>query len=71
MCVSNICVKSVDLAKAAEPVWLAAERMHQRAVGSLVVVNEKNQPVGIVTDRDLVERVLATGRDRETRSSGK
>jgi CBS domain-containing protein len=63
MCVSNICVKNVDLAKAEEPAWVAAERMHQRAVGTLVVVNELQQPVGIVTDRDLVERVLATGRD--------
>jgi CBS domain-containing protein len=63
MCVANILVKNVDLAKAAEPAWVAAERMHQRAVGTLVVVNELQQPVGIVTDRDLVERVLATGRD--------
>ncbi len=63
MCVLSICVKSVDLAEAAEPVWVAAERMHQRAVGTLVVVNELQQPVGILTDRDLVERVLAAGRD--------
>jgi CBS domain-containing protein len=63
MCVTDICVRNVDLAKAEEPAWIAAERMHQRAVGALVVVNELQQPVGIVTDRDLVERVLATGRD--------
>jgi CBS domain-containing protein len=63
MCVTDICVKSVDLAKAEEPAWIAAERMRQRAVGTLVVVNELQQPVGILTDRDLVERVLAPGRD--------
>jgi CBS domain-containing protein len=63
MCVSNICVRSVDLAEAEEHVWVAAERMHQRAVGTLLVVNELHQPVGILTDRDLVERILATGRD--------
>ena len=62
MCVSNICVKNGDLAKAEEPAWIAAERMRRRAVGTLVVVNELQQPVGILTDRDLVERVLATGR---------
>jgi signal-transduction protein with cAMP-binding, CBS, and nucleotidyltransferase domain len=36
--------------------------MHQRAVGTLVVVNSASQVVGIVTDRDLVSRVLARGR---------
>jgi CBS domain-containing protein len=63
MSVSDVCVRLVDLADESEPVWVAAERMHQRAVGTLVVVNELRQPIGILTDRDLVERVLATGRD--------
>jgi CBS domain-containing protein len=36
--------------------------MLQRAVGSLVVLNDHHQPIGILTDRDLVERVLAKGR---------
>jgi signal-transduction protein with cAMP-binding, CBS, and nucleotidyltransferase domain len=63
MNVSAICVRDVDLAKSNEPAWVAAERMHQRVVGCLVIVNEINQPIGILTDRDLVERVLAPGRD--------
>jgi signal-transduction protein with cAMP-binding, CBS, and nucleotidyltransferase domain len=37
--------------------------MHQRAVGTLVVVDSEKNPIGIVTDRDLVERVLAKGLD--------
>jgi CBS domain-containing protein len=44
---------------AGENVWCAAERMHQRSVGTLVVVDEWQHPVGIVTDRDLVIQVLA------------
>jgi CBS domain-containing protein len=32
--------------------------MHQHCVGALVVVNEDSEPVGIVTDRDLLERAL-------------
>jgi CBS domain-containing protein len=36
---------------------MAAERMHQHCVGALVVVNELQEPVGIITDRDIVERV--------------
>jgi CBS domain-containing protein len=37
--------------------------MRQRAVGALVVVNDAKQPIGIFTDRDLMERVVADGRD--------
>jgi CBS domain-containing protein len=53
--------RSVDTARPDETVWIAAERMHQRGVGSLVVVNDQQVPIGIVTDRDLVERVMAKG----------
>jgi CBS domain-containing protein len=52
----------VDTATFDESAEVAAERMHQRAVGTLVVVNDAAQPIGIVTDRDLVTRVLAPGR---------
>jgi CBS domain-containing protein len=51
----------VDTAGLDESVTAAAERMHQRAVGSLVVLNYARTPIGIVTDRDLVERVLSKG----------
>jgi CBS domain-containing protein len=56
-------VREVDLAHVDESVWQAAERMHQRAVGTLVVTNDDKQPIGIITDRDLVERVLAQALD--------
>jgi CBS domain-containing protein len=52
----------VDTATFDESAEVAAERMHQRAVGTLVVVNDAAQPIGIITDRDLVTRVLARGR---------
>lgn len=39
----------------------AAQLMTERDVGSIIVVNEKNYPVGIVTDKDL-RRHVATGR---------
>jgi CBS domain-containing protein len=63
MAIGSICVRNVDTAQADESVVLAAERMHQRAVGALVVVNDSGQVIGIVTDRDLVARVLAKGRN--------
>ena len=63
MSVGQICVCDVDLADENETVWQAAARMHQRGVRSLVIVDEANEPIGILTDRDLVERVLAQSRD--------
>lgn len=62
MSIGRICVREVDTASPDESVAVAAERMHQRAVGTLVVVNNTDHAVGMVTDRDLVSRVLAKGR---------
>lgn len=70
MSVGRICVREVDTANLDESVAVAAERMHQRAVGTLVVVNDADQVVGIVTDRDLVSRVLAKGRNPTETSVG-
>ena len=62
MSIGRICVRQVDTATPDETVAVVAERMHQRAVGMLVVVNNNDRIVGIITDRDLVSRVLAKGR---------
>ena len=40
----------------------AAGKMAQQEIGSLVVM-EQNKPVGIITERDLLSRVLALGRN--------
>ncbi|MGE3776603.1 MAG: CBS domain-containing protein [Pirellulaceae bacterium] len=63
MSVGRLCVREVDVAHRDESVWHGAERMHQRSVGTLVVVDSDRRPVGIVTDRDLVERVIAKNLD--------
>jgi CBS domain-containing protein len=63
MSVGRICQREVDLAEAGESVHDAAERMRQRTVGCLVVVNEHQEPIGILTDRDIAIRVVAEGRD--------
>jgi CBS domain-containing protein len=62
MSVGRICVRELDTASPDESAAVAAERMHERAVGTLVVINAASHVVGIVTDRDLVSRVLAKGR---------
>ena len=55
----------VDTARRDETVLTVADRMRQRNVGTVVVVDRENRVVGIVTDRDLVVRVLADRRDPE------
>ncbi|MEX0679198.1 MAG: CBS domain-containing protein [Pirellulales bacterium] len=66
MTVERICQRHVDVAVAEESVFVAAERMHQRTVGALVIVDDANVPIGILTDRDLVTRSIAAGRDAYT-----
>jgi CBS domain-containing protein len=66
MSVGRICIRSVDVAEPDESVWRAAERMHQRTVGALVILDAARAPVGILTDRDIVERVVSVSRDPHT-----
>ena len=61
MSIRQIRHADVDLIDPDETVFDAARRMRSRRVGSLVVVNDAYEPVGIVTDRDIVVRVLALG----------
>lgn len=63
MSVGRICMRKVDIVEPHESVQFAARRMHDRKVGALVVVNKSQEPIGIVTDRDLTVRVLAEGLD--------
>lgn len=63
MSVERIYVREVDTADEDESAQVAAQRMHARNVGSLVVVNRACEPVGIITDRDLTVRVVADGLD--------
>ena len=49
-----------------ETIAQAAKKMSERGVGSIVIVNDHHHPVGIITDKDLRNRVLAEGRSPET-----
>ena len=66
MTIAKICVRNVDLAEPDETAWEAAVRMRQRAVGTLLVLDDWKRPVGIITDRDIMERVTAENRDART-----
>ena len=62
MAIGKLCVREVAVADRATTVRKAAQLMRQFHVGNLVVV-EGRAPVGIVTDRDIVLSVVATGLD--------
>jgi CBS domain-containing protein len=68
MSLECIVQEAVDIVTPAESAFQAAERMHQRTVGCLVVVDSRNVPIGILTDRDLMIRIIAAGRDAYTTS---
>ena len=62
MAIGEICNREVVVVEADASVAEAASLMRQFHVGDLVVVREtdgRNEPIGIVTDRDLVLEVLA------------
>lgn len=59
----ELCNRTVSIATADEPVLAIARRMREHHVGCVVVVEDGPRgrvPIGVVTDRDLVVRVLAT-----------
>ncbi|MGH0036208.1 MAG: CBS domain-containing protein [Myxococcota bacterium] len=62
MSVEDHCQRSVCAALPGETLRAAAQRMESQGVGSLVII-EEDQPVGVLTDRDIVVNALAEGRD--------
>ena len=65
--IASICNRDVAFTTRETTVAAAAKLMRHGHVGSLVVVEQinggKRVPVGIVTDRDIVVEVIATGLD--------
>jgi CBS domain-containing protein len=63
MSVGRICSRVVATVSPRDSVAQGATRMREFGVGSLVVVDDRRKPLGILTDRDIVLRVVATGLD--------
>ncbi len=66
--VKDLMTKDVLTIDASKTVGEAAAIMSQNDVGDLVVM-DNNLPVGIVTERDFVRRVLAVGKSPDIRIS--
>jgi len=65
MPVKDLIKRKVVVIEPDDPVKLAAQRMQDKMVGALVVI-EGDRPVGIITDRDIAIRVVGQERSPET-----
>jgi CBS domain-containing protein/DNA-directed RNA polymerase subunit RPC12/RpoP len=63
--VSTIAKKALVTVEEDKPILSAAKIMVERGVGSLVVTSG-NRRAGIITERDMLKKVLAEGRNPET-----
>jgi CBS domain-containing protein len=74
MRIGDICTRSVVTCRRDTRVAELARIMRDQRVGAVIVVDPKDgespQPVGVVTDRDLVVRVMAKGLDPEAAAAG-
>ena len=60
--VRDVMTKNVIVIEPERTVLEAAKRMAAKKIGGLVVV-QHGRPIGLVTDRDIVWKVVSTGRD--------
>ncbi|HUJ27486.1 MAG TPA: CBS domain-containing protein [Myxococcales bacterium] len=63
MSVERFCRKPLVFARPTDSVAHAARLMLEHHVGAVVVVDEAQHPLGIITDRDITTRIVAQGRD--------
>ncbi len=64
MTVGETCTRAVVTADLEETIIVAARRMRDRHVGALVVCDADRQPIGILTDRDIVVSAVAQSPDK-------
>lgn len=61
MSIGKICTRDVYTARETETAKKIATRMVENNVGSVIVVDDNNAPMGMITDRDLMVKVVAKG----------
>jgi CBS domain-containing protein len=74
MKLKELCVLDVACCHKATTIAEAARLMRQHHTGDLIVIDDSDgtrEPVGIVTDRDIVVEVVAKGHDPERTQVGK
>lgn len=66
MTIGSIMTKKVVALRPQDKVAKAAKLMREERVGCVLVLDENRKPIGILTDRDIVVSVVATGLNPKT-----
>ena len=61
--VKDYCRRQIITCNINDTVMVAAETMREKNISSLIACDNDNQPIGIMTDRDLRNKVIAGGLD--------
>jgi len=53
------------VANSSDSIFVISNLMKERKVGSIIIINQYNQnyPIGIITERDIVRRVISDNKD--------
>jgi CBS domain-containing protein len=57
--VRDFMTRRVETISAASSVQEAAKKMKDKDISSLVVVDDRNKPIGLITERDIVRKVAS------------
>ncbi len=57
--VHEIMSRPVITGRESDSIYAIAEKMKRHSIGSVVIRNAKNVPAGIITERDIIRRMLA------------
>ncbi|HWC79600.1 MAG TPA: CBS domain-containing protein [Pseudonocardiaceae bacterium] len=68
--VRDIMTRDAQCVRSSETVLDAAQRMAELGVGALPICGEDNRLKGMLTDRDIVVKVLAAGKDPRALHAG-
>jgi len=68
MSVGAVCTRTVITVAPNESVRVAAKRLADNEVGTLVILDAHERPIGIITDRDVAVRCVARDLDPDTTS---
>jgi CBS domain-containing protein len=69
--VKDVMVKRIITMDANRSIAEAAKKMTQNEVGSVIIINNKKEIKGIITERDLVRRAIAKGIDTRKEKASK
>ena len=64
--VGGIMTRNVKTITSGDTIETAAEKMKKNRIGCLVVL-DKNEPIGIVTERDIAYKLVAEGKGGDTK----